>query len=208
MSKRADRFEWSGGHPALDLVNTLDERPSSAPIENLATYRDLTQFAALAGLVDRRTAGRLQRLDSRAGPHIARGARKLREHLHDVLAAAHSGRPARPSDLEALSAAIQKAHAAQILVTSPAPGLASRRWSSALSPEIPLHACALAVERLLDRRGARQDQKMRGQRLRRLLPRHQQGTAPAVVQHEKLRESRKAAAMALCRAIAAISING
>ena len=32
----SDRFEWSGGHPALDLVNTLDERPSSAPIENLA----------------------------------------------------------------------------------------------------------------------------------------------------------------------------
>ena len=31
MSERADPFEWSGGHPALDLVNTLDERPSDAP---------------------------------------------------------------------------------------------------------------------------------------------------------------------------------
>ena len=49
MSNRANRFEWSGGHPALDLVNTLDERPSGAPIENLATYHDLTRFAALAG---------------------------------------------------------------------------------------------------------------------------------------------------------------
>jgi predicted RNA-binding Zn ribbon-like protein len=149
MSDRADRFEWSGGHPALDLVNTLDERPSSAPIENLATYRDLTQFAELAGLVDRRTAGRLQRLDTRAGPHIARRARGLREHLHDVLAAANSKRPVRQSDLDALSAAILAAHAARIMITSPAPGLASHRWSSALSPEIPLHACALAIERLL-----------------------------------------------------------
>ena len=69
QAERANPFEWSGGHPALDLVNTLDERPSPAPIENLATYRDLTRFAALAGLIDRRTAARLQRLDSRSGSH-------------------------------------------------------------------------------------------------------------------------------------------
>jgi len=35
MSKRADPFEWGGGHPALDFVNTLDERPLDRPIENL-----------------------------------------------------------------------------------------------------------------------------------------------------------------------------
>ena len=51
MSKRADPFEWGGGHPALDFVNTLDERPFDRPIENLATYRDLVRFAQLAGLV-------------------------------------------------------------------------------------------------------------------------------------------------------------
>ena len=79
MSGRANPFEWSGGHPALDLVNTLDERPSRSPIENLATYRDLTRFAALAGLIDRRTTARLQRLDGRSGSHIVKRARKLRE---------------------------------------------------------------------------------------------------------------------------------
>ena len=89
QAERANPFEWSGGHPALDLVNTLDERPSPTPIENLATYQDLTRFAALAGLLDRRTAARLQRLDSRSGSPIAKRARKLREHLHDVLAAAN-----------------------------------------------------------------------------------------------------------------------
>ena len=149
MSRRADRFEWSGGHPALDLVNTLDERPSSAPIDNLAGYRDLTEFAALAALLDRRTAARLQPRDGSSGATIVKRARKLREHLHDVLAAANSGRPARQSDLDALSAAIKAAHAAQIMVTSPAGGLAAHRWSSAMSPEIPLHALALAIERLL-----------------------------------------------------------
>jgi predicted RNA-binding Zn ribbon-like protein len=149
MSHRTDRFEWSGGHPALDLVNTLDERPSPASIENLATYRDLTQFAALAGLIDRRTAVRLHRLDSRSGSPIVKRARRLREHLHDVLAAANSRRPARQRDLDALTDAIQAAHAAQTLVPSASPGLADRRWSSSLAREIPLHACSLAIECLL-----------------------------------------------------------
>jgi predicted RNA-binding Zn ribbon-like protein len=149
MRDRGDRFEWSGGHPALDLVNTLDERPSPAPIENLATYRDLTRFAELAGLIDRGIVRRLPKLHGRSGLHIVKRARRFREHLHDVLAAANSGRPARQSDLDALSAAIQAAHAAERLVASPAPGLASRRWSSPLAPEIPLHASSLAIERLL-----------------------------------------------------------
>ena len=149
QAERADPFEWGGGHPALDLVNTLDERPSSTPIENLATYQDLTRFAALAGLIDHRTGARLQRLDDRSGALVVKRARKLREHLHDVLAAANSGRPARQPDLDALSAAIQAAHAAQTLVASPSPGLADRRWSPALTVEIPLHACSLAIECLL-----------------------------------------------------------
>jgi predicted RNA-binding Zn ribbon-like protein len=149
QGQRTDPFEWSGGHPALDLVNTLDERPSPTPIENLATYHDLTRFAVLAGLIDRRNAARLQRLDSRSGSLIVKRARKLREHLHDVLAAANSGRPPRQPDLNALSAAIQAAHAAQTLVSSPPPRLANRRWSPALTREIPLHACSLAIECLL-----------------------------------------------------------
>ena len=149
QAERADPFEWGGGHPALDLVNTLDERPSSTPIENLATYQDLTRFAALAGLIDHRTGARLQRLDDRSGALVVKRARKLREHLHDVLAAANSGRPARRLDLDALSAAIRAAHAARTLVSSPSPGLADRRWSPALTVEIPLHACSLAIECLL-----------------------------------------------------------
>src|SRR5262249_35065368 len=52
MIERADPFEWSGGHPALDLVNTLDERPFESPIENLATYQNLVHFAELAKLID------------------------------------------------------------------------------------------------------------------------------------------------------------
>jgi predicted RNA-binding Zn ribbon-like protein len=147
MKARGDRFEWSGGDPALDLVNTLDERPSQAPIERLATYRDLTEFAELAGLIDRRIASRLRRLGGTS--QIVKRACELREHLHDVLAAARSGRPPRRLDLNALSGAIQAAHAARILVASPSPGTAHHRWFPPRSPDIPLHACSLAIERLL-----------------------------------------------------------
>lgn len=149
MGDRADPFEWSGGHPALDFVNTLDERPSGSPIENLSTYRDLVRFAELAGLVEPSIVARLTRLDGRACGRIVKRARKLREHLHDVLVAAHTGQPARQPDLEAITAAIQAAHAAQALVTSSSSRLASRIWLPPLLPDIPLHACSLAIEGLL-----------------------------------------------------------
>lgn len=149
MTDRTDPFEWSGGHPALDLVNTLDERPFDSPIENLVTYRDLVRFAELARLIEPSIAARLRNLDGRACSRVTKRARKLREHLHNILAAVHSGRPARPLDLDAISAAIQAAHAAQALVTSPSPRLASHCWSLPSAPDIPLHACALAIERLL-----------------------------------------------------------
>src|SRR5215813_12217573 len=69
MPGRANPFDWSGGDPALDFVNTLDERPSGAPVENLATYGELVRFAALAGLIDVSASRRLRRLK---GPNCSR----------------------------------------------------------------------------------------------------------------------------------------
>jgi predicted RNA-binding Zn ribbon-like protein len=158
MSNRADPFDWSGGHPALDLVNTLDERPFDSPIENLSTYRDLVRFAELARLIEPSIAARLRNLDGPACSRVATRGRKLREHLHDILTAVHAGRPARQLDLDAISTAIQAAHAAQVLVAGPSSALASHSWSLPVALETPLHACSLAVERLLideDRRRIR-----------------------------------------------------
>ena len=79
MSKRADPFEWSGGHPALDFVNTLDERPFDRPIENLATDRDLVRFAQLAGLVEPGLARTLRTLTGLASSRVARRAPSARD---------------------------------------------------------------------------------------------------------------------------------
>jgi predicted RNA-binding Zn ribbon-like protein len=158
MSERADPFEWSGGHPALDLVNTLDERPFAEPIENLAGYRDLVRFAELAGLIEPELAAPLR---ARTGPtraRIAARARELREHVYGVLSAVHERRPLPQRDLEAITSAVQAAHAARALVAASSGGLASHQWRRAAMDEAPLHACALAIEHLLtdiDRRRIR-----------------------------------------------------
>src|SRR5262245_298779 len=124
MSDRPGPFDWSGGHPALDLVNTLDERPLPSPIEKLLTYPDLVRFAELAQLVEPSVARRLRNLTGPACSRVATRVRKLREQLHDVLAAAYAGRSIPQADLEAIGRAIRAAHAARALVMSTAVRLA------------------------------------------------------------------------------------
>ena len=60
----ADRyvFELSGGHPALDLANTLDLRPTPEPAELLKTFEDSRRLGG-AGPPD---LGRRARGDSPA----------------------------------------------------------------------------------------------------------------------------------------------
>ena len=149
MSVSADPFEWSGGHPALDLVNTLDERPFDQPIENLASYRDLVRFAERAGLIEPVLAATLQTLTGPACSRVAQRTRELRERVHGVLAAVHKQRPVSQRDLDAIASAVRAALAARVLVASSSGGLASYRWIRPATAQIPLHACALAVERLL-----------------------------------------------------------
>src|SRR5262249_21036071 len=139
MSEKADPFEWSGGHPALDLVNTLDERPFDPPIENLASYRDLVRFAELAGLIAPALAATLQALTGPACSRAAKRARELRERVHGVLAAVHKRRPVPQRDLDAIASAVRTAHTARALVASSSGGLASYRWSRATMAEVPLH---------------------------------------------------------------------
>src|SRR5215475_9097181 len=149
MPGRANPFDWSGGDPALDFVNTLDERPSGAPVENLATYGELVRFAALAGLIDVSASRRLRRLKGPNCSRIARRSRALREHLHAILAAAHAGKKVPKGFLDAIATEVRRAHAARALVATAASSPFRHNWISPSSPEIPLHACALAIETLL-----------------------------------------------------------
>jgi len=139
-------FDWSGGHPALDFVNTLDERPLPAPIERLETYADLVRFAELARLISPAQAGHLRKLSA---PDVVRRARKLREELFAVLTARHRRNTIDPAALRGITAAIRDAHAARTLLPVSGHAIARFDWASPHVPLVPLHACALAIEDLL-----------------------------------------------------------
>jgi predicted RNA-binding Zn ribbon-like protein len=149
MAGSANPFDWSGGDPALDFVNTLDERPSSAAVENLATYGDLVSFAGLAGLIEASASDRLRSLKGPNCSRIARRARELREHLYAVLAAAHVGKTMPKTSLDAIASEVRRAHAARVLVATSTSNAVRHSWIFPSAPEIPLHACALAIESLL-----------------------------------------------------------
>lgn len=150
MADGKDPFDWSGDHPALDFVNTLDERPSTEPIERLGAYGDLVRFTELAGLIDRSTAKRLRHLTGPGCARVASRARRLREQLHEVLAAWRLQRIVPEDVLRSITLAIRQGQAARrLVVAEQARGIVRYDWVSPPAPDVPLHACALAIEDLL-----------------------------------------------------------
>lgn len=144
------RFEWSGGHPALDFVNTLDERLSAKPGERLVDYASLLDFVVASGVLDRLIAARLRRgCKRRRAGAVLRRIRGLRESVHRVLAAMAAGRAPPARDLANLSTAIAAAQAARRLVTDPAAGTFRWSWRDQAAIELPLYACMLAVASLV-----------------------------------------------------------
>jgi predicted RNA-binding Zn ribbon-like protein len=149
MTASTDPFDLSGGHPALDFVNTLDERPFPAPVENLADYTELVRFVALTGLIARGQAKALRKLAATSHAPVASRARQLREHTYGMLTALRQRKAIPPRTLQAISAAIREARAAQVLKVSNGRSIAGYGWRAPHAAEVPLHACALAIEDLL-----------------------------------------------------------
>jgi predicted RNA-binding Zn ribbon-like protein len=78
-------FELAGGHPALDLVNTLDWRfREGEPEELLTSYDDLIAFVEQNGLLTAKQARALRREGNGARERSLRDARELREALAEV----------------------------------------------------------------------------------------------------------------------------
>jgi len=80
-------FQLLASHPALDFVNTLDNRfVAGGPCELLNEYSDLLAFAQQSALVDARQADALmKRSESAAAAKALRRARELREAFAAVL---------------------------------------------------------------------------------------------------------------------------
>lgn len=90
-------FELTGGHPALDLVNTLDWRfRELGPEEFLQDFGDVVRFTEQTGLMNAADARKLLRnVPESKAARVVNGVRELREAAAAALYAAVDGK--RPS---------------------------------------------------------------------------------------------------------------
>jgi predicted RNA-binding Zn ribbon-like protein len=89
----AKQFEMIGGHPALDFVNSLDDRFAAEPVELLKDYDEWLRFARQAGLITERPFRDLKKLGLSEEKRVAALAevKALREGLARILYARVDG---------------------------------------------------------------------------------------------------------------------
>jgi predicted RNA-binding Zn ribbon-like protein len=89
-----------GGHPALDLLNTVERAETDAPIDLLADWPALLAWAPRAGVLDPEEAAALAAAPR--GPEELARVRELREALRSALAGG-GFEPLRAAWLDALA---------------------------------------------------------------------------------------------------------
>jgi predicted RNA-binding Zn ribbon-like protein len=111
------RFELIGGHPALDLVNTLDWRFRDTGSEELINnYADAVSFIEQSGMIGPGDARRLLRgVPGNKADKIVAAVRELREALAEILYAAVAGKSPSTSSVRKLEACLNNARAQQQL---------------------------------------------------------------------------------------------
>jgi predicted RNA-binding Zn ribbon-like protein len=99
------RFDFCGGHIALDFANTVGDRGDQAD-EHVNTYGDLVAWAEARGVVTKADAAHLRRTAA-AAPEAARAAYRrairLREALYRVFLRRTSGKAPAGGDLSTLN---------------------------------------------------------------------------------------------------------
>jgi predicted RNA-binding Zn ribbon-like protein len=141
-------FEWDGRHPALDFVNTLDERLSASPVERLSDYPALTSFARQARLIDPDSANRLLRRTGQAeGKRVLGETLALREMLYRVLCEYADHRAPRALEVAALNERLARARLHRRFTVRPE--RISITWDEPLAPDRLLWELAAAVDDLL-----------------------------------------------------------
>ncbi|HEY7647631.1 MAG TPA: ABATE domain-containing protein [Methylomirabilota bacterium] len=114
----------------LEFANTVDRRPTPAPIDRFARYADLAAWAAGAGVLPARDARALAdraRRQPAASAEVMRQAARLREAIYRVISAVASRRTSRAADLDVINTAIAGAHAGSRL--APRAGGFARQWA-------------------------------------------------------------------------------
>jgi predicted RNA-binding Zn ribbon-like protein len=106
-------FELIAGHPALDLVNTLDWRfRKDGSEEFLNSYEDLLRFTRESGVLK---PAQIRQSRPAAGARVLKRCIDLREAIAEIIYARLDGRPPSATSLRTLKRSIQEARAQQQL---------------------------------------------------------------------------------------------
>ena len=144
-----ERFKLHAGHPALELVNTLDLRFSAQVVDLIPTYKDLLRFATQLELLTAEQARKLGRsVEEKAAQRVLASTVELREALAAFLYGTMEGGKPPAAQIQILE---QQFHAAalhrRLLV-----GGTHLEWSWSgveRNAEIPLWILAQAAADLL-----------------------------------------------------------
>jgi predicted RNA-binding Zn ribbon-like protein len=148
--EKAARFSLCGGHPVLDLVNTLDNRfRADGPTELLPNYQAVLAFMQQTELLDR--AAVLTLTATADAEAVAAAVRGLRETAAIVLYAVAEGTTPPPAAVQQLARHAQEAHQHQELLWCSTDDTSKFvwRWRSAAAAALPLWALALQTSALL-----------------------------------------------------------
>jgi len=150
-SSAQDRpFQLVAGHPALDLVNTLDWRfRDNGPEELLASYHDLLRFAAQSNLLTSKQIRAILRNSTQSAAADALvSCRELREAAAEIFYAAVDSRTPRASQIKIIEGCLKQARERQSLAWSDS-RLAWEWPASQCSPDLPVWMLAISTARLM-----------------------------------------------------------
>lgn len=143
-------FQLIAGHPALDLVNTLDWRfRDSGSEELLAGFDDLLRFAAQSQILNPKQIRQIVRTSSEpAAADALVACRALREAAAEVFYAAVDSRTPPPSQIKKIERCFRQAREQQRLIWSGSH--AAWEWpASEQSPDLPFWILSISTARLL-----------------------------------------------------------
>src|SRR5579863_4861276 len=102
-----------GGHPALDLVNTVTARNTTMPRDWLDSYERLLEWASFANITEEKTLTRLSKQAAGSDRSTSRALARLkdfREALYTAYAAVLKGEQISGEVLDQLVAIWREAH--------------------------------------------------------------------------------------------------
>ena len=149
-STAARAFELIAGHPALDLVNTLDWRfRENSAEELLSSYDDLLRFSAESKTLTPRQIRQIVRTttDSAAADALV-SCRELREAAAEIFYAVVDDRTPPASQIKIIERCFKEARARQRMVWSES----RLHWDwpeSECTPDLPFWILSLSTARLM-----------------------------------------------------------